>query len=162
MTTKQVKMHLGCWVGHTQDGVYKKVLVVRYDVNHRGVVWVRDAGQPIEQQTRMRFLHPLGTRVTVMRKKPLGNFSGESEMKALGVALSGRRPVSHYMQGRWEVIEVIDGMMPKTLTPYQGFLWGNAVKYVMRFTYKGRPVEDLTKATTYLNWLKESLSKEDK
>jgi hypothetical protein len=152
MTTKQVRLHLGCWVGHTVGSTYRKVLIIRYDKNHPGIVWVRAKGAQVEQQTRMKYLHPLGTRVAVMRKKSPGNFSGKS-----GLGPTDRRPVGHYMQGRWEVIEVIDGMMPKTLTPYQGFLWGNAVKYVMRFPYKGKPVEDLTKATTYLNWLKESI-----
>lgn len=168
MTTKEVRLALGCMVGHTKDGVYNKVFVVRYDKNHRGIVWVRPEGSCVEQQTRMKFLHPLGTRVSVMRKKSPGNFSGPCDIHSGGTGGTGplgptdRRPVAHYMAGRWEVIEVIDGMMPKELTPYQGFLWGNAVKYIMRFMYKGKPVEDLQKATTYINWLKESLSKEDK
>lgn len=163
MNAKQVRLHLGCEVGHTSpQGVYRKVIVVRYDKNHPGVVWVRAKGTLVDQQTRMRYLHPLGTRVPVMRKKRPGFFSGPTESDRSDatphmLGPTDRRPVSHYMQGRWEVIEVIDGMMPKTLTPYQGFLWGNAVKYVMRFTYKGKAVEDLTKATTYLNWLKESI-----
>jgi len=75
------------------------------------------------------------------------------------VGPTDRRPVDHYMQGRWEVIEVIDGMMPKELTPYQGMLWGNVVKYLMRFMHKGKPVDDLHKSTTYTEWLIESLEK---
>jgi hypothetical protein len=80
-------------------------------------------------------------------------------VKRPAVVLTGRRPVEHYMAGRWEVIDVIEGMMPKGLTPYQGFLWGNAIKYMMRFMYKGAPVQDLQKATTYTGWLKESLDR---
>ena len=70
-----------------------------------------------------------------------------------------RRPVSYYMTGRWEVIEVIEGMMPKKLTPYQGMLWGNVVKYVMRFMDKESPVADLHKAETYMRWLRGSVEK---
>jgi hypothetical protein len=71
-----------------------------------------------------------------------------------------RRDVPHYTEGRWEVIDVIDGMMPKGLTPFQGFLWGNAIKYMMRFMYKGTPDACLQKAATYTNWLRHSLEKE--
>jgi hypothetical protein len=96
-----------------------------------------------------------------MPEKTSPIFSGASEMKALEVALKGRRPVSHYMEGKWEVIDVIEGMMPKGLTPLQGFLWANAIKYMMRFMYKGTPVACLRKAETYTQWLRESLEKEN-
>ena len=68
-----------------------------------------------------------------------------------------RPPVPHYLQGQWEVIDVIRGMMPATLTPYQGMLWGNAVKYICRFPYKSAPVADLNKALTYLTWLRDDI-----
>lgn len=111
-------------------------------------------GYPISEQG-------IGHRISrIMRKKTPPIFSGTSEMKNLEVALSGRRPVDHYMAGKWEVIDVIEGMMPKGLTPFQGFLWGNAIKYMMRFMYKGTPVACLHKAATYTQWLRESLEKE--
>lgn len=33
---------------------------------------------------------------------------------------------------------------------FRGFLQGNAMKYVQRYAFKGKPVEDLTKAAFYL------------
>lgn len=33
---------------------------------------------------------------------------------------------------------------------FDGFLQGNAIKYVQRYKFKGKPVEDLTKAAFYL------------
>lgn len=33
---------------------------------------------------------------------------------------------------------------------FDGFLQGNAMKYVQRYKFKGKPVEDLTKAAFYL------------
>lgn len=92
--------------------------------------------------------------------KPLSKPEKEKIMKDFEVAVSGRRPVPHYMSGKWEVIDVIEGMMPAGLTPYQGFLWGNAMKYICRFMYKGKPADDLHKCTTYVKWLQESLEKE--
>jgi hypothetical protein len=89
-----------------------------------------------------------------------GGTGGADQMKKLEVALTGRRPVDHYMAGKWEVIDVIEGMMPKGLTPYQGFLWGNAIKYMMRFMYKGTPVACLHKAETYIAWLRNSLEEQ--
>lgn len=81
------------------------------------------------------------------------------ETKEAKVALEGRNVVPHYMAGKWEVIDVIQGMMPEGLTPYQGMLWGNTVKYIMRFMLKGKPVQDLEKAETYLRWLRADIKK---
>lgn len=39
------------------------------------------------------------------------------------------------------------------LTGEQSFLLGNVVKYLTRFPYKGKPVQDLEKASWYLNKL---------
>lgn len=33
---------------------------------------------------------------------------------------------------------------------FDGFLQGNAIKYIQRYQFKGKPVEDLTKAAFYL------------
>lgn len=68
-----------------------------------------------------------------------------------------RPPVDHYIHGQWEAIDVIRGMMPAGLTPFQGFLWGSAMKYMFRFPYKGAAAEDLHKAMTYAGWLKDDI-----
>ncbi|MBQ2349659.1 MAG: DUF3310 domain-containing protein [Cytophagales bacterium] len=50
---------------------------------------------------------------------------------------------SHYNQGKYEVIEVIEDWK-------LGFNLGNVVKYIARSDYKGKPIEDLEKAKFYL------------
>lgn len=53
---------------------------------------------------------------------------------------------SHYTQGSIEPIDFIaaNGM---------SFLAGNVVKYVTRYRFKGKPLQDLEKAAFYLNRL---------
>lgn len=58
---------------------------------------------------------------------------------------------SHYTSGGIECIEAIKASM--TAEAYKGFLKGNVMKYLWRYENKGKPVEDLKKAQTYLDWL---------
>ena len=53
----------------------------------------------------------------------------------------------HYNNGGMECIDAIRGML--THDEYIGYLRGNALKYQWRFRYKGKPVEDLRKASWY-------------
>jgi len=53
---------------------------------------------------------------------------------------------AHYTQGNIEVIEFI-------MDQKMDYLEGNVVKYLCRYKYKGKPLEDLQKARTYINWL---------
>jgi len=59
---------------------------------------------------------------------------------------------NHY-QGEFglEVIEVIRNFAGN-LTAVQGFYWGNAIKYMLRFQKKNG-LEDLKKARKNLDWL---------
>ena len=55
---------------------------------------------------------------------------------------------SHYNTGNIECIEAIaESMTPEA---YRGYLKGNCMKYLWRYDYKGKPVEDLEKAQWYL------------
>ena len=58
---------------------------------------------------------------------------------------------SHYTQGGIESIDY----MKASMTPegFRGYCEGNCKKYLHRFKYKGRPVEDLKKARWYLDRL---------
>lgn len=59
---------------------------------------------------------------------------------------------NHYQQGEletWDVIRML-GL---------GYFDGNAVKYISRYRYKGRPVEDLRKAIAYIEKLIEIVEK---
>ena len=57
---------------------------------------------------------------------------------------------SHYTAGGIECIQAIKASMSPE--EYQGYLKGNALKYLWRFRHKNG-VEDLRKAQIYLGWL---------
>lgn len=61
----------------------------------------------------------------------------------------------HYNVGAIEAIEAIKASMPEN--EFRGYLKGNLMKYVWRYDYKGKPVEDLRKARWYLERLIEEL-----
>lgn len=57
----------------------------------------------------------------------------------------------HYGNGQIECIDYMkDNMAPEM---FMGYLEGNTKKYLHRFRYKGKPVEDLRKARWYLDRL---------
>ena len=57
---------------------------------------------------------------------------------------------SHYTAGGIECIQAIKASMSPE--EYQGYLKGNALKYLWRFRHKNG-VEDLRKAQIYVGWL---------
>ena len=57
---------------------------------------------------------------------------------------------SHYNSG---AIECIDAIESATGHNFKYYLQGNIMKYLWRFDYKGKPVEDLRKARWYLDAL---------
>ena len=67
---------------------------------------------------------------------------------------------AHYAGNGMQVIDAIKAFFGER--EYVGFLWGNVVKYVLRYRKKGG-VEDLEKARWYLNKLivAESVSEVD-
>ena len=54
----------------------------------------------------------------------------------------------HYNTGNIECIEAIEESMSEFA--FKGYLKGNCMKYLWRYDYKGKPVEDLQKAQWYL------------
>jgi hypothetical protein len=58
---------------------------------------------------------------------------------------------SHYNTKGVEAIKAIEASMSDE--EYQGYLKGNCMKYMWRYKYKGKPVEDLKKAQWYLEKL---------
>ena len=61
---------------------------------------------------------------------------------------------THYTTGGIECIQAIKASMSPE--EYQGYLKGNALKYLWRFRHKNG-VEDLRKMQVYINWLIEEL-----
>ena len=60
----------------------------------------------------------------------------------------------HYTQGGIECIKAIKASM--TPEAYKGYLKGNVLKYLWRYEKKNG-LEDLEKASVYLNWLKDEV-----
>ena len=58
---------------------------------------------------------------------------------------------AHYNHKGVEAIEAIEASMSQE--EYQGYLKGNCMKYLWRYKYKGKPVEDLKKCQWYLQKL---------
>jgi hypothetical protein len=54
-------------------------------------------------------------------------------------------------KGSIEAIEAIKASMPEH--EFKGYLKGNALKYLWRYDYKGKPVEDLRKCRWYIERL---------
>ena len=62
----------------------------------------------------------------------------------------GNKP-SHYNTGNIECIDAIEESMSSVA--FKGYLKGNCMKYLWRYDYKGKQVQDLEKAGWYLNIL---------
>ena len=58
----------------------------------------------------------------------------------------------HYNKGEIECINAIEASMTKE--EFADYLKGNALKYVRRYNYKGKPKEDLDKSHWYLERLR--------
>ena len=65
---------------------------------------------------------------------------------------------SHYTQGRFEVIDVIEDSL--TDDGFEGYCVGNIMKYVMRYRHKNG-LEDLKKARWYLERLIERVGESE-
>lgn len=64
---------------------------------------------------------------------------------------------NHYNRTSVEVIDTIKGM--STTSEYRGFLIGNVVKYISRYSMKNG-IEDIKKAGYYLDLLEKDLEEE--
>lgn len=64
----------------------------------------------------------------------------------------------HYKPGPFEAIKVMKAWMPRAA--YQGFLLGNALKYLSRLGQKDAPLQDAKKARQYLDWLIDDLAED--
>jgi hypothetical protein len=67
---------------------------------------------------------------------------------------------THYNTGNIECIDAIEESMSSVA--FKGYLKGNCLKYLWRYDYKGKQVEDLQKAGWYLTKLTKIVAKENK
>ena len=66
---------------------------------------------------------------------------------------------SHYTQGGVETIDAIRAAL--SADGFRAYCKGNVMKYVWRYENKGKPLQDLQKAATYLTWLMESVAEDE-
>jgi hypothetical protein len=66
----------------------------------------------------------------------------------------------HYNTGSIECIKAIEASMSPI--EFQGYCKGNCLKYLWRYQYKSKPLEDLNKANWYLNKLITSTTEQQK
>ena len=64
---------------------------------------------------------------------------------------------SHYNTGSVECIDAIEESM--SAEAFQGYLKGNTLKYLWRYSYKGKPLQNIQKAEWYLNRLIKTVEK---
>lgn len=84
----------------------------------------------------------------------LNSYAAEAEKEAEDMVTAP----SHYNTGNIECIDAIEESMSSIA--FKGYLKGNCMKYLWRYGYKGKPVEDLKKATWYLNKLTKMVAEE--
>ncbi len=66
---------------------------------------------------------------------------------------------THYNTGEIECIDAIKESMSSVA--FKGYLKGNCMKYLWRYDYKGKQVQDLQKAGWYLNKLTAMVTEEN-
>lgn len=86
---------------------------------------------------------------------PLEGTSPNVEAQQLEMFDEVERP-EHYNLGNIECIDAIRASMPKE--EFEGYLKGNSLKYLWRYRYKGKALQDLEKAQWYLTKLIESVA----
>jgi len=64
---------------------------------------------------------------------------------------------AHYNNGGVECIEYI----AQQTEDLKSYLEGNAIKYLHRYKYKGKPLQDLSKAVWYIQRLAKEIANED-
>jgi len=119
-----------------------------------------------EDWDRVRKEHPAIEKSSIdyqpyidMAMKETHTYKYEEDIRTALKDLATKKPTiedvvnkpKHYNTGNIECIEAIEESMSSVA--FKGYLKGNCMKYLWRYDYKGKQVEDLNKATWYLNKL---------
>tara|TARA_B100000795_G_scaffold116944_1_gene86930 strand:+ start:208 stop:621 length:414 start_codon:yes stop_codon:yes gene_type:complete len=119
-----------------------------------------------EDWDRVRKAHPAIEKSSIdyqpyidMAMKETHTYKYEEDIRTALKDLATKKPTiedvvnkpKHYNTGNIECIEAIEESMSSVA--FKGYLKGNCMKYLWRYDYKGKQVEDLNKATWYLNKL---------
>ena len=69
---------------------------------------------------------------------------------------------SHYTKGGIECIDAMKSMVHgAVVSAFVSYCWLASFKYLWRWHYKGKPIQDLEKARWYINKMIEKLKEED-
>jgi hypothetical protein len=117
-------------------------IAYKEDVDLFGDCWPDEGGSRIDESLMKVYLDRAKTEL----EKP----DPEADMVC--------RP-SHYNTGNIECIEAIEESMSSVA--FKGYLKGNCMKYLWRYDYKGKQVEDLEKAGWYLRRLTAVVTEEN-
>ena len=110
----------------------------------------------------------------IEEKSPHGQYCANTQFEAMndanlvilarvaGLDITDEDPVNHpnhYTSGGIECIDALEASMSPI--EYAGFLKGQVFKYIWRYRLKGKPSEDLKKASYYLDRLIQITEKEE-
>ena len=111
----------------------------------------------VEEVRRRKRMHEVkvGDRVNELTKKPEEDEGVVDRMEdALSKKVDDAINPSHYkVKGISEAYEIINHLMHRE--QYEGFLWGNIIKYAYRYGRKGDKAETAGKIVWYANQLKD-------
>ena len=106
------------------------------------------------------FAHDKGT---IIKQRPeygtyVVDFDEEGEVEVVSEELTKIEytpvnPAHYQVAGLPEAIEIMQGLMTKE--QFEGFLWGNIIKYAYRYGRKGSKTDTAGKIEWYANHLKE-------
>lgn len=105
------------------------------------VPYLENVAETVDALGKTEFFH-CGFRFTLDK-----DFEGEENMIETNHDL-GHAP-KHYEQACAKI-------EPREFLRYLPFQLGNACKYILRYQYKGHPLEDMKKALDYLQWASEA------
>ena len=111
--------------------------------------WLKDQHKPYGQASAMTKLHASRTAMNVTKFSEASNIldsvSDDDDMV--------NSPAHYNFAG----VECIDAIRAATDDGFEYYLQGNIMKYLWRFDYKDKPIEDLQKAKWYLDKLIEEV-----
>ena len=81
----------------------------------------------------------------------LKNIEEATRGKVEFVDLSDYMISPYHYSGEIETIDYIEDKL--TREQFEGYLLGNALKYLSRYNKKNKPIDDIKKAVTYLYWM---------
>lgn len=116
-------------------------IAYKEDVDLFGDCWPDEGGSRIDESLMKVYLDAAQEEKEMSKEELESQIFYEEEEDMVGSP-------KHYNTGNIECIEAIEESMSSVA--FKGYLKGNCMKYLWRYDYKGKPIEDLEKAQWYL------------